>query len=379
MRHCAGRQQGSRTIRRPLRRRGSRTLTVAAAMLATLALGAGPALACAGLVGPGGTVQLARTTTLAAYHNGVEHYVTAFEYQGGGAKFGSIVPLPAVPTKIEKAGDWTLQRLVRETAPRLKAFDGGAQGLARASAEVLQEVKVDALDLTVLRGGGKAVGDWARDNGFGLTPDAPEMLDFYASRSQIFLAAVYDPTRVAERGQQLGDGTPVHITMPTDNPWVPLRILGLGLKPEQRVQADVFLLTEREPLVLPQPKAGMSLSHSRPASRLLLSDLRVDRGMEWLPASGMWLSQLQLDIPARDLKHDLAVDADGNAAPSRVDAGFDLPISADGSIGGGSVGTEGGAGGAGLPAALGWLAGGLVLAVGTAALLLRSRQRATRP
>ncbi|HEX9375892.1 MAG TPA: hypothetical protein VGB19_06610, partial [Actinomycetota bacterium] len=64
-----------------------------------LALGAGPALACGALVSPNGTVQLVRTTTLAAYHDGFEHYVTGFEFAGDGAKFGSIVPLPAVPSR----------------------------------------------------------------------------------------------------------------------------------------------------------------------------------------------------------------------------------------------------------------------------------------
>src|SRR6266498_2145992 len=91
------------------------------ALAAALVIGAAPALACGGLVGPGGTVQLSRTTTLAAYHDGVEHYVTAFEYRGGGARFGSIIPLPGVPTKVEKGGDWTLQRLIRETQPLFKA------------------------------------------------------------------------------------------------------------------------------------------------------------------------------------------------------------------------------------------------------------------
>ena len=78
------------------------------ALLVVVLLGAQPALACGGLVGPGGTVQLARTTTLASYHQGVEHYLTSFTYSGGGAKFGSIVPLPGVPTDVSKGGEWTL-------------------------------------------------------------------------------------------------------------------------------------------------------------------------------------------------------------------------------------------------------------------------------
>ena len=90
------------------------------------------------------------------------------------------------------------------------------------------EVTIDALDITVLRGGADEVGTWATDHGFRLPPDAPEVLDFYAQRSPIFLAAAFDADAAAARGQNVGDGTPVHITIPTDNPWVPLRILALG-------------------------------------------------------------------------------------------------------------------------------------------------------
>src|SRR4051812_7176983 len=143
---------------------------------------AAPAVACGGLVGANGTIQLTRTTTLAAYHDGVERYVTSFEFSGQGKEVGSIVPLPDVPTKVERAGDWTLQRLEREVAPPLKevAFDLTKNAAASAPAEVLLETTVDALDITVLRGGGTAVGKWATSHGFLLTPDAPEMLDFYA-------------------------------------------------------------------------------------------------------------------------------------------------------------------------------------------------------
>src|SRR5437870_12618629 len=85
-------------------------------LLAT-ALVAGPAFACGGLVSSNGTIALVRTTTLAAYHDGVEHYVTGFQFAGGGADFGSIVPLPGVPTKLIRGGDWTLQRLELAVTP----------------------------------------------------------------------------------------------------------------------------------------------------------------------------------------------------------------------------------------------------------------------
>jgi len=91
--------------------RGRRVFVTAGALVVVLALGAGPALACGGLVSPNGTIQLVRTTTMAAYHHGLEHYVTSFKFVGGGAEFGSIVPLPANPQRILHGGDWTLQRL----------------------------------------------------------------------------------------------------------------------------------------------------------------------------------------------------------------------------------------------------------------------------
>jgi hypothetical protein len=286
---------------------------------------AGSADACAGLIGSNGAVNLGRTTTLAAYENGVEHYVTAFQFQGGGGEFGTLIPLPGVPTNVERGGAWTLQRLQLETQPPFAGFSRLAEAdEAFAGAQVLQEVRIDALDITVLKGGGPDVAAWATEHGFRLSPDAPEVLDFYASRSPIFLAAVFDGAAAAERGQVLGDGTPVSITIPTDNPWVPLRILALGKQAEDRVEADVFLLTSGEPALLPSPASGLFLAHSQPATDLLLDDLRSDDGMGWIPDSG-WLTKLQIDTTAADLGFDLAVDTSGNDNPSRVAAGLDLP------------------------------------------------------
>lgn len=282
-----------------------------------------PALACGGLVAPNGTVRLLRTTTLAAYTDGVEHYITSFSFLGGGAELGSIVPLPAVPTSVVRGGDWTLQRLDRETRPQLRAAAGG-DGVADAAfvgkAEVLLETTIDALDITVLKGGGTAVGDWAREHGFQLSPDAPEVLDFYANRSPIFLAARFNATAARERGQQVGDGTPIHVTMPTDNPWVPLRILGLGRAPAERIEADVYLLTDERPSLL-YGERGVTVTHDAAATPTLLDDLRSDKGMEWVPES-MWLSKLAVDAEAGDLYYDLAIDAGGTGRPSLVDAGL---------------------------------------------------------
>jgi hypothetical protein len=313
--------------------RTRRRVLALAALAAVTLVGAQPALACGGLVGPGGTVRLARTTTLAGYHDGVEHYLTSFTYAGGGARFGSIVPLPGIPTDVRKGGEWTLQRLVRETQPqRLALADVALAAAGREPAEELLTTRVDALDITVLRGGGHAVGNWAREHGFGLPVDAPEVLDFYAARSPIFMAASFDARAAAASGQRLGDGTPIHLTIPTENPWVPLRILGLGHQPADPIQADLYLLTDRRPALLPGPEGpggrGVALERSGPASVRLLADLRADKGMGWLPATGMWLSYLRIDTTAGELTHDLAVDASGDASPSPVAAGLTAPTAA---------------------------------------------------
>ncbi len=301
-----------------------RRLVPLAAATAVLLLTAGPTLACGGLIGPNGAVNLLRTTTFAGYHDGVEHYVTAFAFAGGEGEFGSLVPLPDVPTSVERGGDWTLQRLVLETEPqpRVLALEAAA-GADRA--EVLLEVRIDALDITILRGGGPEVGEWATEHGFRLPPDAPEVLDFYASRSPIFLAAVFDADAAAARGQAVGDGTPVHLTIPTDDPWVPLRILALGKSEAETVEADVYLLTDDRPALLPAPGAafavdGMELAHSGRASNQLLTDLRSDQGMGWVPDEA-WLTKVRINSAAPDITFDLAIDA-GGGLPSLVDAGL---------------------------------------------------------
>lgn len=282
------------------------TLLLLPTVALILVLGAVPAGACGGLVGENGTIQLTRTTTLAAHHDGIERYVTSFEFTGEGEEVGSIVPLPGVPSNVERGGDWTLQRLQQEVTPlRDEARFAAASTAANGDAEVILETRIDALDITILRGGGRAVGRWALAHGFFLTPDAPEVLDHYSHRSKVFMAARFDATRARELGQLSGDGTPIMLTIPVAEPWVPLRILSLGLDRNDVVEADVFLLTDRRP-VLEGDDRDYEVVRDEPASTTLLRDLRSDKGMRWVPGD-MWLTYLQVDARARDLDGDLGV------------------------------------------------------------------------
>jgi hypothetical protein len=309
-----------------------RRLAVLAIVAALVLVPVGNAFACGALIAPNGTISLTRTTTLAAYHNGVEHYLTSFEYAGQtSGDVGSIIPLPGIPSKVIKGGGWTLQRLVLETQPQpllAAASDLAVPGVETRAAVILK-TKIDSLDVTVLKGGAVAVGNWAREHGFFLPPDAPEILDFYAQRSPIFMAVRFNAERAAAQGVLQGEGTPVDIVIPTPNPWVPLRILTLGLKPTQTVQADVYLLTDRAPAMLPQAvrpngdpaQQGMVRQVSEPASRSLLDDLRGDKRMGWIPSSA-WLTYLKIDTPASTLTNDLAIDASGYGHPDPVAAGY---------------------------------------------------------
>nr|MDQ3958378.1 DUF2330 domain-containing protein [Actinomycetota bacterium] len=235
-----------------------------------------------------------------------------------------IVPLPDVPSKVTRGGKWTLQRLAQETqppAPQPASESGGPT--AAPEAEELYETEIDGLLITILKGGGRAVGKWAKREGFSLTPDAPEVLRFYAQRSKIFMAARFIPKKAEDEELEEGDGIPIHLRIPTDNPWVPLRILALGKKPFADITADVYLLTDIQPALLPAPvepgKRGLIQERSEQASDDLLDDLRSDKGMKWVPEE-MWLTYLRIDVNARKLTYDLAIDASGAGAPSEEDA-----------------------------------------------------------
>jgi hypothetical protein len=296
---------------------------VAAASLAITAL---PAAACGGLVAANGAVRLARATTMVAWHDGVEHYVTSFTYQGVADGVGWVVPLPAVPTQIVAAGRWTLQRLDREFAPKLEVVDsaaGAAAALAAPEAQVLQQTSVEALDVTVLRGSAQEVFTWCDHNHFALNDETRAHIESYAQASPIFMAARYDAAAARKLGRLQGDGTPVLITMPTSHLWVPLEVLANAQDP---VDADVYLLTDErlssgeESSLLGLDSSsvgdqlpgapGFFLQQQEWMSRRLHDDLSGDRNMSWVPLNA-WVTHLRLQAAGPTVTYDLTVASDG--------------------------------------------------------------------
>jgi uncharacterized protein DUF2330 len=304
-----------------MRRTRAVAFTIVAAVTTVGALLAltSPAWACGSLVAANGAVDLEQSTTLAAYHDGVEHYVTSFEFAGTPKSFGSIVPLPARPSSVERAGSWTLQRLEREVKPPILEFEAKAASPTTAAdgVEVIQKVQIDSLDVTILRGGGAAVAKWAQKQGFDLSKDAPGVLRFYSRRSPYFMAAKFDATAAAAKGFRGGDGIPVDITIPTREPWVPLRILSTAKPGNEIVKADVFLLTDRKPSLL--HGAGFDVQRSETASTSLLDDLRSDKNSAWVPDQA-WLTYARIETPAHNLNYDLAINATGGK-PRVADTG----------------------------------------------------------
>jgi len=170
-------------------------------------------------------------------------------------------------------------------------------------------VRIDSLDVTIVKGGGTEVAEWAETNGFDIDPSTPEMLEFYGNRSPYFMAARFDAAAAQERGFTSGDGVPVHLVMPLESPWVPLHILSLGKPDEEVVQADVFLLTPTEPSLYGLDN-GVKVTRSSPASAQLLDDLRSDRNMGWVPEQAH-LTHIAISAPAGELNRDLATDLAG--------------------------------------------------------------------
>ena len=282
-----------------------------------------PAFACGGLVAPNGSVRLAHAATLVAWHGGIEQYMTSFSYQGDSSNFGWIVPLPAVPIQVQEGGAWTLQRLFLETHPIVhEVVNAAVQASAAAgSAQVLQQVKVEALNITVVRGSGQAVLDWARANGFAVDNETRDHLLAYAQGSPIFMAAKYDVASARARHQFQGDGTPVLITMKTEHLWVPLEILALD---GQEVQADVYLLTDspvntsdfgslvgQSAVGTQVPGApGFTLAFQEKMTPTLYHDLSTDRNMSWVRPDS-WLTYLRLDAPDTTVTYDMGISPNG--------------------------------------------------------------------
>jgi hypothetical protein len=278
-----------------------------------------PVLACGGLVAPNGSVRLQRAATLVAWHAGIEYYLTSFSYQGDASRLGWVVPLPTAPLRIQEGGAWTLQRLNLEVQQLLLLHRGlpGTVQFNTAAVQVMQQVQIAALNITVIKGSGAAVLDWATQHGFLLDEETRAHLLVYGHASPFFMAVQYDSAQARQRGLTQGDGTPLLITMRLSQLWVPLEVLAIGT---DTVNADLFLLTDQplytsdwayhlglSPVGSQVPGApGLQIRLQEPLNETLYHALESDRNMGWV-WPGSWLTYLSLTASAPQVTYDLQI------------------------------------------------------------------------
>ena len=192
---------------------------------------------------------------------------------------------------------------------------------ATAGAQVLQQVRVQALDITVVKGSGDEIVQWGRDNGFFIDKETEGHLLGYAKGSPFFMAAKYDTAAARARGQLQGDGAPVLITMRIPHPWIPFEILALDA---QQTQADLYLLTDtpvyasdldssigKSSVGAEVPKAaGLKVAFQEKMNAALYKDLSTDKNMGWVRPDG-WLTYLTLDAPDTKVTYDMGVSSTG--------------------------------------------------------------------
>ena len=70
-------------------------------------------------------------------------------------------------------------------------------------------------------------------------------------------------------------------------------------------------------------QTGLIREVSEPASDQLITDLRSDRGMGWVPDE-FWLTYLRVNAPAGDLTYDLAIDGSGAGHPDPASTGLGI-------------------------------------------------------
>ena len=219
--------------------------------------------------------------------------------------------------------------------PRTSALPGHRRRRrrSRVGAEVILETKIDALDITVLKGGGDEVGRVgarqrlppharrARDARL-LRPPQPDLHGRPLRRL---------PRRRARPGRRRRHADHAH---DPDRPAV-----GAAADPQPRPRGERVRRGRRVPAHrrAAEPAGRRPRPHPRPQrgapTTCCSSDLRSDVGMEWVPDE-MWFTYLQVGTEAGALDYDLAISADPTTPPTITDTGVEVseaqPVLPDG-------------------------------------------------
>ena len=209
-----------------------------AASVLTCALVAAPTVACGGLIGPNGAVNLLRTTTFVGYHDGIEHYVTAFAFAGR-RRFVRLHHAPPGHPDAASTRAATGRSSDSSARPSHRARTVRSRPMRRPACRGRRRGPAGDHHRRARHHG--AQGRWRRGRCVGHRARLPAAAGRARGARLLRPAQPHLPGRQLrcrcrrrQRGQAIGDGTPVHITIPTSDPWVPLRILSLGKQADDR-------------------------------------------------------------------------------------------------------------------------------------------------
>ena len=270
----------------------------AALVMAAMVVGPHVADACAGLIGSNGAVNLGRTTTLAAYHDGVEHYVTAFEFQGGGGEFGTLIPLPGVPTNVERGGAWTLQRLrARDAAAGRAGFAGDSalapaarrrRGAAAGAHRRARHHRAQGRRRRTSRRGRRSTASASRRTRRRCSTSTRSAARSSSRRS----STATPPQRAASRS---ATARPSTSRSRRRTRGCRCASSALGKQPDDRVDADVFLLTDEQPALLPAPQRRPCADAQRAGDDARCSTTCAPTTAWAGCRSPAWLTKLRID------------------------------------------------------------------------------------
>jgi hypothetical protein len=188
------------------------------ALLAVLA--AAPVLACMAIPmrpsnDPRVQMHLTEQRALIYQDKGEEHLVLSVKYEGATPQFAWVIPTETRPQIAVQKGApfhelWRLTEIRRPTHAMAPAAAAGGIGSLDKAVQVVERKVEGPYELIVLRGdNGSALYEWLSRNGFGLTTDSRQALDYYAQKGWYFACARLRPGGAdnASIQKHLRDGT----------------------------------------------------------------------------------------------------------------------------------------------------------------------------
>jgi hypothetical protein len=223
-------------------------------MVAAAAWGVGPApvQACGGFFCGQQPVDQTAERIVFAVGEGTTDMIVQLSFEGKAADFAWVLPLPAVPVEgsLDVFPQSALSALDAATAP-VFWFDWSECGDlppafgADASAPedgggVTVHVRetVGPFDTVVIEGtDADELVRWLRDNHFRVTEPMRPYIEAYVAEGNMLLALRLSP------GNEVSDIQPFRLSLPGENPSIPIRITSVAAEPEMGIL--VFILADR--------------------------------------------------------------------------------------------------------------------------------------